>query len=111
MKYQSLWCKLIWYLDRTRSTSGDGVSKERSPSASARGRERNPSAAVRLARQSAKDQMRAAGMAKEKGEADMEQFVKASCLYLGHLFSNKDFPTSHWHIWLEYSFTFARTFF
>ena len=56
--------------------SGEGVSRERSPSA--RGRERNPSAAVRLARQSAKDQMRAAGMAKEKGEADMEQFVKAS---------------------------------
>ena len=56
--------------------SGDGISKERSPSAR---RERNPSAAVRLARQSAKDQMRAAGLAKEKGEADMEQFVKASC--------------------------------
>ena len=62
--------------DRTRSTSGDR-SKERSPSASsARRGERNPSAAVRMARQSAKDQMRAAGLAREKGEADMEEFIK-----------------------------------
>ena len=29
-----------------------------------------------MARQSAKDRMRAEGMAKEKGEADMEEFIK-----------------------------------
>ena len=29
-----------------------------------------------MARQSAKDQMRAAGLAREKGEADMEEFIK-----------------------------------
>ena len=82
--FKHFWCKsiTIWFFDRNRSVSGDrsgdGISKERSPSAARSGRERNPSAAVRLARQSAKDQMRAAGLAKEKGEADMEQFVKVS---------------------------------
>ena len=29
-----------------------------------------------MARQSAKDRMRAEGVAKEKGEADMEEFIK-----------------------------------
>ena len=57
---------------RERSAS-DGLARDRSSSAR---RERGPSAALKIARQSAKDQMRAAGLAKEKGEADMEEFIK-----------------------------------
>ena len=56
-----------------RSASDGLAARDRSSSAR---RERGPSAALKIARQSAKDQMRAAGLAKEKGEADMEEFIK-----------------------------------